>query len=1255
MKNRPYFQSSSAEIKAAVEQEKHNPEALKAIIKEIGYRKKTKASLSPYLAKSKEYLAQCNRQTPIPEASTATNTIFSPPPGIDVGRFLKDLILETFIDPETSRLRVRPIDEKLSSMRVEFPKGLREQYPVGTRFSATVKVSQKTKKADGSKAGRPYLFANKHSIKLVGGKINSGKGPKGGVHIHPAKASTPEPKAKPSKPGVTPKLVETEYDEPPEVDVPEIDNNRTEIIRGKPGAIRKPSNILKGIPQVWSPEPESTFTVQGLNGATTNASKYACALGGLIWEIRKTAKFAKTINLTNGKRQKNLSGEYGFLYSFFYEGDEEFFEGARIDFSNGNKKTKGSIVSIIPGKQRTILVSLEEDFGTSIKQCSITQDEAALLEALQKRFEIETGVADKKSGSPVGMNCNLADMLLRGDSEELDDSQYETANLEGLNNEQASFVNKAIKHSISVLWGPPGTGKTQSLGALIAYFYKMSERTLICSNTNQAVDQVLFKLCKELRKQGRMAELEDGKIVRAGHIVHDELSREFSEYITVDGISARKGAEITKAIKKLESSKARSEKLIQNNQKIVDLHNQLLNLEKLQKESESASLAIKNKINKNLKDKNNQTKKIEKLQHEKKTYESKGFFGRALSRGIESINADIQTVGYQSSALEKTLTTLTEELRRSEQNKPAITKQIKALKEPLHGIKIEDAQKVVDEEDNKISKINSKLTDLKKQIEDLRKTIYSQAIVLGTTLTKSFLSPAVFGKFHNVVIDEASMGLIPSVYFTATQSQRRCIISGDFRQLPPIVQSKNKEVLELVGGSDADIFKISGFETKFLSKDDCNYTETLKAQYRMNYKICNLISKIGYEGNLYTVKGYPKDKFKAPKLLSEPLIIIDTSSLYPFTDRDPFGSTSNVVHALIARNIIRKFNETENSGNLGYCAPFKAQTKLMQKMISDETYKDNVRIGTVHTFQGDEKNTMIFDTVNSIGEKHFINPALAQEHASKSNILTVAVSRAQNRLIFIANLRYLDTKIPAQGYLRNILYSAQTSGTVIDAQDIIDLVPLKQELEKSKVNIENLEISAKAVESGLVNEDTFFPLLKADLSKAKKYVAIYSGFYTANRVKDLLPILNKLVARGVKIRAILPPPDNNGSMDEADSEMVSEKLIQDGVLVDFRSRIHQKAVLIDENVAWFGSLNPMSFSGSTEESMLRVEQKGITGTFAANLAVNRNSAKDNPALMIEQEVPDCSYCGNKTVFHRGRYGPWVRCVKCKKTENLKNF
>ena len=1062
--------------------------------------------------------------------------------------------------------------------------------------------------------------------------------------------SPPKPPKK-SSPKVDTFTRESKLDIDTNIKKPKKSESEASSFRGELGSIRGASSDLKGLPQVWSPQSEVTFEVKGLQEATTNAEKFKCALGGLIWEIRRSSRFSKTINLTNGTKEHTASGEYGFIYLFSYSGDEDFFEGASIAFKTGRKSTKGSIVSMVKGKPATIVISLEEDFGAIIQNCSITQDEAALLEALQKRYEAETGAGDKKL-SPVGMNIDLADALVEGKSKKLEDNEYESADVSNLNFGQSRFVNKAISHSISFLWGPPGTGKTQSLGAIVAYFFGREERTLICSNTNQAVDQVLLKLCREMKKQGRLKDLEDGKIVRVGRISQKELSEEFSEYVTVDGIAQRKGAELSQKISELESAVNKYGKVLSTHQSIIDAFEALDNLEQLQLNADKNTNDLQNRINSALVERQSLENKIEDLKLEKGSYSTKGFLAKTFSRGIEAIEIDMRASERKRTEVERSVEYTTTELAELKAAKLKYPSQIIAVKKVVKGKDLEKTQKEYREESSKLSQINIELKIYKKQIEELRKTILSQATTIGATLTKSFLSPSELGKFENIVIDEASMGLLPAVYFTASQSKRRCIISGDFRQLPPIVQSSNKAILDLIG---IDIFAYSGLEDVFMQKAECSYADVLTEQYRMDPMICELISEIGYEGKLFTSKDRLSDPTVSPKLFGSPVTIIDTSPIYPFTDRDPFGSTSNIMHALIARNIMRHFGVADDSGNIGYCAPFKAQTKLIKKMVAGEDFEDNVSIGTVHTFQGDEKNTIIFDTVNSLGEKHFLNPNLAQESASKSNILTVGISRAQHRLIFIANLRYLDSKIPAMGYLRKILYAAQTNGKIIDAREIIDLSPLEEEVNKAEFNFQDLEITPEDLKSGLVNEDTFFPLLKQDLRNAKKYIAIYSGFYTANRVNDLLPILLGKISSGIKIRVVLPPPSRNGSMSESDSEMVAEKLEANGILVEFRAKIHQKAVLIDNDIAWFGSLNPLSFSGATEESMLRIEQKDITGTFAANMSVNRNSAKEDSSLMTTPELPDCSYCGKKVFFNRGKFGVFVECISCKKKQSLKGF
>lgn len=86
---------------------------------------------------------------------------------IKKGDIFEDVILETFHDNDARRIRVRPVKSILKNMRVEFPKSVRDLHPLGTRFSAQVKVSQKSNKKTGKPIGRPYLIATPKSIALI--------------------------------------------------------------------------------------------------------------------------------------------------------------------------------------------------------------------------------------------------------------------------------------------------------------------------------------------------------------------------------------------------------------------------------------------------------------------------------------------------------------------------------------------------------------------------------------------------------------------------------------------------------------------------------------------------------------------------------------------------------------------------------------------------------------------------------------------------------------------------------------------------------------------------------------------------------------------------------------------------------------------------------------------------------------------------------------------------------------------------------
>ena len=82
------------------------------------------------------------------------------------GEIFDGILLETFRQASISRPRVRPISELPQDISVEFPRDLRTNHPIGTRFRADVKVCQKHY-SDGKPKGNKYLRADTNTIRLV--------------------------------------------------------------------------------------------------------------------------------------------------------------------------------------------------------------------------------------------------------------------------------------------------------------------------------------------------------------------------------------------------------------------------------------------------------------------------------------------------------------------------------------------------------------------------------------------------------------------------------------------------------------------------------------------------------------------------------------------------------------------------------------------------------------------------------------------------------------------------------------------------------------------------------------------------------------------------------------------------------------------------------------------------------------------------------------------------------------------------------
>lgn len=88
-----------------------------------------------------------------------------------------------------------------------------------------------------------------------------------------------------------------------------------------------------------------------------------------------------------------------------------------------------------------------------------------------------------------------------------------------LDETQAQAVESCLNHDITFLWGPPGTGKTHTLGRLMASAALSGKRVIAAAISNIAVDQMAVQVVETLEAAGEEGRrlLQQGRIFRFGH------------------------------------------------------------------------------------------------------------------------------------------------------------------------------------------------------------------------------------------------------------------------------------------------------------------------------------------------------------------------------------------------------------------------------------------------------------------------------------------------------------------------------------------------------------------------------------------------------------------------------------------------------------------------------------------------------------------------------------------------------------------
>ncbi len=949
-----------------------------------------------------------------------------------------------------------------------------------------------------------------------------------------------------------------------------------------------------------------------LRASMPRTARYAVALGALVSDMRRNRQGARQITLEGGVRVPLDRGHGG--YSFPFTEDADLFEDARVDLRVGAQRIDGQIVSVSSGK---IIIAVEEDLGETIAHCILSIDNTALLEVLRERLE-------KAGAGGRALNTKLADSVVSNSDQGLSvaPSPSSTNFKEGLNESQNRALGLALANEVTYLWGPPGTGKTRVLGILIKELFDRNKRVLICSNTNQAVDQVLLSLCKALGPSHPA--MEKGQVVRLGRIVNDDLSK-YAEYVTLDGIVERRSCDLQERKMELGATLEGIARRSAAAEGTLRRFGELDTLRAAITDSTRQLALLRNDSESAIQKRDAAERRLANLDWELEKTRTAGALRRVFLRSEKRIAADVGNTRAAIATADANTTRLLDRLGASKEKADELVLKRDDLVRTLGTADRAALQKQMEAFASERQPLLDELASINKALADVKAAVMRDAAVIGATVTRVYLSAKDLPAFDVVVVDEASMVILPALYFAVGLAREKVVVSGDFRQLPPIVQTEQKAIMDEIG---MDVFHAAG-----VAGGSDPRLVGLKEQYRMHKAICGLISCFMYGGELRTaasVEGSPK--VRDP--LSGQLTIIDTSSLWPFETQTASFSRYNLVHALVVRNLSRQLREAgqiKDGGELGICTPYAAQAKLIRRLIEDEDgLKDVVEVGTVHRYQGDEKTAIIIDIPESVGGGRFIGRFLQGDHPDDdgARLLNVAVSRAKENLVIVANLTYLDDRLPGGALLRDILFKIQASGQVLDAGEILSLQPADLRGLGRPVDID-----LETQRTGLFKQKDFDTVFRADVGQAKTSVVIFSGFVTPERVGSYGDLFRQKILEGVKIRCVTRPPQYNGSIPPERGKEALDALEGIGGVVDCRRDIHQKIVIIDGRVVWFGSLNPLSHTARTDEIMMRVLAPGFASELARLVAISAFKRRDDGENAAAQgENPRCGKCGGRAFY-----------------------
>lgn len=510
-----------------------------------------------------------------------------------------------------------------------------------------------------------------------------------------------------------------------------------------------------------------------------------------------------------------------------------------------------------------------------------------------------------------------------------------------INLDQLLAIHHGLKYPLSYIQGPPGTGKTNTILNTIATAFFNEKTVLFTSYNNHPIDSV-FEQLRDIRYRGNPIPL---PVIRLGNTekVEEALDEIKRLYLQTKEMKVYARTLERNRDDKIERT-ARLSELLKRYEEILDLRERKEAIERLLQAEQNLTFRVEL-----------QSRQLSQI--EKRISEIGEVREEDAMPLIDDDEEEFRKYLYYISA-----------------------KYIQRLGEPknqdlLDIVLMEGSRKL------QVTEFNRYLS----QEENMKKFLRIFPVVITTCISAHRLgAPKPY--FDMVIMDEASqcncaVSLVPII------RGKNLMLVGDPQQLSPVIvlDPKNNQALKkrYKISREYDYMENSIYKT-YLACDSVSDEILLSYHYRCHEKIIEFNNKKYYNGKL---------KIRSSVQEDTPLVYLDL-------EEDP-AAGKNTAPAEAAKII--EFVQENRDKKIGIITPFTNQRDCINQKLRENGIED-IQCGTVHAFQGDEKDIILFSLAVT-------DHTFAKTYGWLKNnkeLINVATSRAKEKLILLSSSRNLS-------------------------------------------------------------------------------------------------------------------------------------------------------------------------------------------------------------------------------------------------------